>query len=364
MKFHIPSLNGLRAISILMVIFSHFHMHGFLSQNPILKSISTICFNGPLGVHIFFTISGYLITTLLIREETHLGKISLKSFYFRRTVRIFPAYYFLLLVYFFLSKAGFLHLNNIDWFSSITYTRQFFISGSFETAHLWSLSVEEIFYLIWPAIFIFFKRFRISFTLLFVGFCTFMRFYAYKYPSPDLGTNILTSGDSLLIGCFFAIKHDKILSWMTKWKSYLWLIFPFLAVSVVSYTYLYHLRSAGLSGNLKSFDVLLAFVYSFFGQKGLVTNLLVGFIIMYSISFQTVWYKFLNIPIFDFVGKLSYSLYLWQQLFTGDTVFLHQFNFLTLLFFIFIVACTSYFFIERPFLKLKNFRLKKTDALI
>src|SRR5579872_1045252 len=78
---YFPSLDGLRAISILAVIWYH---------DPLLRLIWR---TGFLGVHLFFVISGFLITTLLLREKSEFGKISLKNFYIRRTLRIFPAYY-------------------------------------------------------------------------------------------------------------------------------------------------------------------------------------------------------------------------------------------------------------------------------
>src|SRR2546421_12834986 len=78
---YFPSLDGLRAISILAVIWYH------------VPELRPIWATGFLGVHLFFVISGFLITTLLLREKAATGSISLKKFYIRRTLRIFPAYY-------------------------------------------------------------------------------------------------------------------------------------------------------------------------------------------------------------------------------------------------------------------------------
>jgi len=99
---YLPSISGLRAISILMVIIVHATIHGNFKIFKISKiafTLKTILGNGNLGVNIFFVISGFLITYLLIEEEKTQGKISLRSFYLRRILRIFPAYYFLLLFY-------------------------------------------------------------------------------------------------------------------------------------------------------------------------------------------------------------------------------------------------------------------------
>ena len=156
---HIPSLNGLRALSILLVIFSHLYNHHYFNDGDILiKYVPLWLFNGALGVNIFFIISGFLITTLLKHELEAYGKISLKAFYMRRIIRIFPAYYFLLLVYFILQYFEVVYFDSENWLSSLTYTKQFFPSGDNESAHLWSLSSEEIFYLVWPLAFIMIKK--------------------------------------------------------------------------------------------------------------------------------------------------------------------------------------------------------------
>jgi len=88
---HIPSLDGLRALSVLLVIVLH-----TLLRNTLYKFIPfplRVLGNGALGVFIFFVISGYLITTLLLREQHKTGAISLRSFYLRRAFRILPPLY-------------------------------------------------------------------------------------------------------------------------------------------------------------------------------------------------------------------------------------------------------------------------------
>src|SRR5580704_3775925 len=88
-RHSIPSLDGLRAFSIALVIFGHARQTGgFPTWIP-----QPVANHGGLGVHIFFVISGFLITTLLIQERAETGGISLQLFYARRTLRIFPAYY-------------------------------------------------------------------------------------------------------------------------------------------------------------------------------------------------------------------------------------------------------------------------------
>jgi peptidoglycan/LPS O-acetylase OafA/YrhL len=139
---YFPAIDGLRAVSVFMVLAFH-------SADPIWHRL-----NGHLGVPIFFVISGFLITTLLLREERKAGNIDLKAFYLRRTFRIFPLYYLALAVFTFLTVGMHLgsrpetFLGRIPWF--LTYNGEFAGAGTF--SHGWSLGIEEKFYLVWPAL--------------------------------------------------------------------------------------------------------------------------------------------------------------------------------------------------------------------
>ena len=147
-KNYIPGISGLRALSIIMVLMSHW---GYFHP----KGIFFIINNGAFGVNVFFVISGFLITTLLMKEEVDSGKISLRNFYIRRTLRIFPAFYFLLLFYFVLQLFHVITISVPSWITSLTYTKYFPIKNGNDnyTFHFWSLSIEEHFYLIWPFLF-------------------------------------------------------------------------------------------------------------------------------------------------------------------------------------------------------------------
>ena len=117
---HVPSLNGVRAISIVFVIIGHIGYRSFnWADSP----------GGQLGVNVFFIVSGFLITMLMLDEENLNGKVNLKKFYARRAFRIFPALYFLLLMYGFLQLAGILHFHiNSCFLPSIIYIQFFQIT--------------------------------------------------------------------------------------------------------------------------------------------------------------------------------------------------------------------------------------------
>jgi peptidoglycan/LPS O-acetylase OafA/YrhL len=143
---HFGSLDGLRAISILGVIWSHGPGHG--AASVLLRS-------GSRGVDLFFAISGFLITTLLLRELRSQGSISLKRFYIRRALRIFPLYYVVLAFYVVLALArqtsqpgSRQFLFNLPYF--LTYTANWFVPPTATFGFAWSLAIEEQFYCVWP----------------------------------------------------------------------------------------------------------------------------------------------------------------------------------------------------------------------
>jgi peptidoglycan/LPS O-acetylase OafA/YrhL len=356
-KKQIISLNGLRAISILIVIGAHLRIHNFFPEtNKALKYFGFMFFNGQLGVNVFFVISGFLITTLLIRERERSGTISLKNFYARRAFRIFPAYYFLLSVYFVLQILGYMHFKPVEWLVNVTYTKQFFPSGDDFAGHLWTLSVEEVFYLVWPFIFMKSGKYSVRIILVLIGCVVVGRVINFDYTYPRLTNTIFTTGDSLLIGCLFAIKRDQIEAWIVKRGKWMYALFPGVILCVMVYNYFYHLDSPN-GGYRNAFwlaQVVLPVLYSLIGSLGLITNLLIGTIIIYSIRVATLWSRFLNLSVMDYIGRLSYSIYLWQQLFTQDHPFLHQFPLILILVFIFATACFSHYIIEKPFLRLKE----------
>jgi peptidoglycan/LPS O-acetylase OafA/YrhL len=146
---YFDALDGLRGLSILAVIWHHTGAHtGILSR-------------GYLGVDLFFAISGLLITTLLLREQGRTGTVSLRGFYLRRTLRIFPLYYAVIALYLLLvtgleraTPAGAGFLANLPAF--LTYTSNWFVdlgSGNRVIFYFaWSLATEEQFYLVWPSV--------------------------------------------------------------------------------------------------------------------------------------------------------------------------------------------------------------------
>ena len=163
-KDHLPSLDGLRAVSIFLVLVAHSSV--CVGCPKIVSAFFPELAMGALGVRTFFVISGFLITSLLIKEEHKEGFISLSAFYRRRVLRIFPAYYFYLL--FVLIVGCFVPAFRAPWstyVSAATFTTRIWgywgnvwqFHQSWFLIHTWTLSVEEQFYLLWPACLVFLK---------------------------------------------------------------------------------------------------------------------------------------------------------------------------------------------------------------
>lgn len=145
-------LEGLRGVAVFLVMISHFVINQYLVQYQFLVL-------GSWGVNLFFVLSGFLITEILLKDIYHEegNKKILKKFYIRRTLRIFPIYYLSILVLYFLN------VENSDqatvYAATYTYNWYHFITGASSPAmaHFWSLCVEEQFYLIWPMLLIIVK---------------------------------------------------------------------------------------------------------------------------------------------------------------------------------------------------------------
>lgn len=340
-KNYISGISGLRALSIIMVLMSHW---GYFHP----KGIFFIINNGAFGVNVFFVISGFLITTLLITEENHSGKISLRNFYIRRTLRIFPAFYFLLLFYFVLQLSHVITISVPSWITSLTYTKYFPIKNGNDnyTFHFWSLSIEEHFYLIWPFLFSYLPGARKK-ILIFLA-CVFpllrMLFYKYDMFWPYGDYSIFYRGDGIVWGCIIAFYQNDIVEFFKRKKVLIYLPFAILL-------FLLYIDRVNVESPSKLH--LGYFNLPFGGSIGTLTSICIGLIIIITAYFKTLWSSLLNTKPLNYIGKLSYSLYLYQQIFLLHFKF--TMNNQLLVFTLFItMALFSYYIIELPFLKLKK----------
>jgi len=351
-KLHIPGLNGLRAVSILLVLLNHALIKGQLDT---LSRPWTFFADGALGVNIFFVISGYLITTLLLREEAATHTIQLKKFYIRRVLRIFPAYYSLLLFYGLLQLLHVFQLSTTSWVTSVTFTK-YFNKEDWPTNHLWSLSVEEHFYLLWPLGFIHLKnKGRRLLPVIILVLVPAARVINGFYPQVKWidELSLFQRADAIACGCLLALYFDKIALAVDRLvqKSRLFFVLPLVILFLLYQSYW-----------ILNMPFMFRFLHTAFGgTQGTIANLAIVLLLVITIRYKTLWQRVLSLRPVNYIGKISYGIYLWQQLFFSpwqQQYFSLQLNpaatLLVNVACIVLVATASYYIIEKPFLRLKT----------
>ena len=146
---HFPQLDGFRGLAVVLVIIGH--LVEYSSLEPAIRKTGEQM--AATGVFLFFVLSGFLITGLLQREKCGLGRINLKKFYIRRALRLGPALLLFLLAIVVLRSLGFVNgVKTYEIVACLLYSRNFF-GKELALSHIWSLSLEEQFYLCWPGIY-------------------------------------------------------------------------------------------------------------------------------------------------------------------------------------------------------------------
>lgn len=324
-----PGLDGLRALAVSLVLVDH----AFWLPNDGAGGHAT----GYLGVCVFFVISGFLITSLLAREMSSAGKLDLRNFYARRVLRIFPAFYFYIAVLIALRMAG---LVSFPWrgvWAPATFTRNIFYSAPMLN-HFWSLSVEEQFYLLWPAALVLLGVRRACRAVTGVLLLLPVIFAALWH----LGLHQVAAWTdpfvSLAAGCALALQRERLHRWRlygaalrSRWAS---------AVALPVVALLWWARGPSSAGaNINRVEML-----------GVALGLAFAIDAAANGSFGFRW---LDLPPLVWLGGLSYSLYVWQELFARGFGLI-RFSLPLNLAAIFACACVSYYGVERPFLRWKR----------
>ncbi len=236
----IPSLDGLRAISIAAVLLGH--LAGSNNFPTVIGDV--VRGNGFVdvayfGVSVFFVISGFLITGILMKESQRPGGIGLRRFYLRRTMRIFPAYYAFVFVVVVMTAAGIFSVTSNDIGHALTYTTNYDPNRSWEIGHLWSLSVEEQFYLLWPvALILLGLRNAKAAAIVVVLAVPFVRALEYHFvPQWEdiVGNTFETTADAIALGCLLALTLDQLVkqAWFRRIINAPWMIVALLAVALL-----------------------------------------------------------------------------------------------------------------------------------
>jgi peptidoglycan/LPS O-acetylase OafA/YrhL len=280
---HFPALDGMRAIAVVMVIFEHY-------GGPKLKSLS-----GWLGVDIFFVMSGFLITTLLLREAEKSGKISLRDFYIRRIFRIAPVYYLILII-----TVAQCHALGSEYWEQMRHAWKYYAVFLNEQKFpapwkfTWTMGIEWKFYLVWPVILLVIsfsqRNVIISAVSAFAVLCVL-----WSNPLVQAVHYMVLLLGALMAALLHFPKTFKLLRTLMNPHASVLLFFAMMLIQI------YVVRNAAIAGgygggqNMLIYSVAVAlFIPTIFGG---------GFI-----------NRILESGIFTFIGHRSYSLYLVQIL--------------------------------------------------
>ena len=355
---YLPSIDSLRAIAVIAVIIYH------IDANYLP--------GGFLGVDLFFVLSGYLISSLIIKEYKSTGTVNLYNFYVRRARRLLPAVYFMITVVLIiitlfngvLLKKSYLdalfgYIYSSNWwyiFHKLDYFDSFGSQSPFK--HLWSLAIEEQFYMFFPLIFLIFNRksksnnsnsklnknfIYVVLSLILVSLIAhILLFDINNINRIYFGTD--TRAFSLLVGVVGAILYpmDRLSERTTKKDNMIYSIVSLVSILVL----------IGIMINTSEYNTWLY-------RGGFLLVAIIGLIIIISSGRQyTFMSKLLSFKPLVFIGKISYSLYLWHFPILVVTTPVSEIGnpnlfYVTLrIILIFLVATGSYMFVETPIRKL------------
>jgi peptidoglycan/LPS O-acetylase OafA/YrhL len=342
---YLPTLDGWRALSIGLVILHHSQIQITTPIiGPLLQSLSKF---GEVGVELFFAISGLLICSRLLEEESRFGQISLRGFYLRRVFRILPPALFYLLVIAVLAASHVVPVSPADWFASLFFFRNYLMVVEYlrhsplplhwYTGHFWSLSMEEHFYLVLPTVLVAFKKTRRWVLAGMAISVAVWRMVLVHVMHHEYQFNFRTDthADALLIPAAIALvlypltRKQAARKYIPAWSFAMFLVMELL--------------------------LLTNRVPCFFTLQAIVLPMLILSTVLHP---NTVQGRILESGPLRWIGWISYSLYLWQQLFFGvnfvgsppGLFLLRQppVNLVALL----ACAVLSYYAIEKPFIRM------------
>jgi peptidoglycan/LPS O-acetylase OafA/YrhL len=346
---YIPTLDGWRAIAILWVLEGH-------SQPWSLGGLSNhwLRDTGYRGVQLFFALSGFLICSRLLREEDRFGSISLKSFYVRRVFRIHPAALMYLLVVTTLTLCSVIPHFWTGILGAVLMIRNIWPlglqPGYWYTSHFWSLAVEEHFYLLLPGFLLLFRRHRLLLLAATAIALETWRMVVMHTPRLQDGTlwqldqrsDVVMGG--ILLGSVFvvALRRPKLLRSAAKYLR------PWVALLYTAFVFFEIQRH-----------------HSQLAQTALITvyPVLIVSTVLHPGSLLGRW---LELKPVRFLGRISYSLYLWQQLFFHGEISAAPGSFQTHILLCwcatFGLAIGSYYLIETPMIRRGHRIAKRLDV--
>lgn len=337
---YIKGFDALRAISIILVLLTHLGLYHHLPENDFIKYRVWQLISGNTGVQIFFTLSGFLITKILLEELNEFKSILFKQFYIRRFLKLLPPLLVFYIVVAILMQFGLIDASKVGFLYSFFYLYNFvpnqFYTG--ELAHTWSLAIEEQYYIIWPFVINFLSKKKGFLFIFFILIACIISINIYPYFSftgnfkPERW--FIPAVGPILIGSFFAWLIDqnerKFGAYFEQKQLPLW-------IGIIMFALPLYTPIMKLSFLFQSIGISIILIWILFNQESRVI-------------------KILNIKAITYIGTISYGLYVYQGLFlkTGPSGTLWFQKFPQNIVLTFLTAIISFHLLEKPILKLKK----------
>jgi len=363
MQIFFKGLNELRAIAALAVVAHHIELFKFRDSQASMFSTFFeffISHVGKNGVYLFFVLSGFLITYLLLQEKKNNETISIKKFYLRRVFRIWPLYYLIIAISFILIPYL---ASNFEIFTEIPYyynkitnpdnyslsTLSYYLlfmpnvalylkQGVVGSSQAWSVGVEEQFYILWPLLLLFFSKWRLP--IVFLGIIIAMPVFAY-FVAPIFSFEYMSIG---ALGAFGLFYFPSIIEKFIKKNKYLYLIIILAILVLMSVQFTpYYIQSIVLS------------------------VLFIGLILTTVIGDESRIFKSRTL---SFLGRISYGIYMYHpfimflmfplanRYFQSNIIIFNLFLYILIPGISILVSHLSYKYFELPFIKIKDTKFK------
>lgn len=335
-KTRIRELDGWRAVSILLVIVHHVGWYELRDiSSPHLRIFKILQFCGPLGVKVFFVISGFIICRLLIIEECRYGTVSLKAFYVRRAFRILPAFYFYLGVIAIVGSVGLIVNPYLAMFSSALFLHDLYLFNAPDwfVGHSWSLATEEQFYLVFPTLWVRSRKINRAavFLLLFGAAVAWNLSHALFSWDRLVGFSARPGFACICFGVVLAIYETRVRALVR--------FVPSVAATALILILLWR-PVEGAAWVIAIYECVFI-------------PLAIGVLLIFSLERESWLATLLRWWPLQALGVTSYAIYLWQQLFTSRSDDLSPAGqpLRLLLPLLFVIVPFSWYFIEKPALR-------------
>ena len=349
-------MDFIRFIAAMLIVLGHgFAVWNSYYRSPgppslIMTYVDEFIANAALGVELFFFISGFLITYILLREKEMMGKISIGKFFARRALRIWPLYFLLIAITPML--VTWLDVDTPNYMANIFFVGNFDVIGSerwhFPFAHFWSIAIEEQFYVVWPFVIAFLPKKSLAYVFgALITVSILSRLYVWHFcpNSWNIYLNTICRMDTLVIGGACGLAFQRGAKFQLKWGLLL-VTFGFLIFMLVT-------------SNSKSWQGMYDSMFKKFLYLAPMALLTLHYITRPRLKEESKVKK-----AFNYLGKSSYGLYMIHNILIlivlKEIMLANDMNDGTIFWLIylgltFITVIISFELVEKPFLRLKKY---------